>query len=88
MADDPLLERIRQTVAANRLWPRGASVLVAVSGGVDSLTLLHALEALRSDWALTLRVAHHSRPSQQTTHASLDVRSRSSISASLGGTTG
>jgi len=58
MGADPLLDRIRRTVAANRLWQHSTRLLVAVSGGMDSVALLHALLALRSEWTLTLRVAH------------------------------
>jgi tRNA(Ile)-lysidine synthase len=56
--DDPLHERLRGSVRARRLWPRNARVMVAVSGGADSVALLHALRALRADWDLQLSVAH------------------------------
>lgn len=36
----------------------GERVLVAVSGGVDSMMLLHVLRELSDDWGLQLRVAH------------------------------
>lgn len=40
------------------LLPRGSHVVVAVSGGPDSLCLLHVLRALATDRELELRVAH------------------------------
>jgi tRNA(Ile)-lysidine synthase len=46
-------------VARNKLIPKGATVLVAVSGGPDSVCLLHLLVKLRKDLAIKkLYVAH------------------------------
>lgn len=38
--------------------PHGVRLLLAVSGGLDSMVLLHALSRLREKLALSLRVAH------------------------------
>ena len=51
-----LEERVRQSLVEAGL--RGAHLVVAVSGGPDSLALLHALAEWRSHLGLTLSVAH------------------------------
>ena len=52
---DVLVARIRRTVRRYSLMPAGARVLVAVSGGADSMALLHALRELQD--ALQCRLA-------------------------------
>jgi len=51
---DTLLSRVRETLEAERMLAPGDRVLVAVSGGADSVALLHALRALGH----ALEVAH------------------------------
>ena len=53
-----VLTRVRATIDAYGLLPRGATVVVAVSGGPDSLCLLHVLAALRGEYGIALHVAH------------------------------
>lgn len=51
-------ERVRQTIAAHQLIPRGSRVVVGVSGGADSVALLHFLASLRASWGLSLHIVH------------------------------
>ena len=53
-----VLERGRHTIEAHHLLDPGDEVVVAVSGGADSLCLLHALRSLREEYKLRLHVAH------------------------------
>ena len=41
-----LLAQVATAVRVRKLFPRNAKILVAVSGGVDSVALLHVLHAL------------------------------------------
>jgi tRNA(Ile)-lysidine synthase len=52
------LERLEQSLIKLRLAGRGARVVVAVSGGVDSMVLLQALHALALAHGWKLSVAH------------------------------
>jgi tRNA(Ile)-lysidine synthetase-like protein len=54
----PLLKDVRNFIIGHNMIAPGALVVVAVSGGPDSLCLLHALAQLREDLACTLHVAH------------------------------
>jgi tRNA(Ile)-lysidine synthase len=53
-----LLERVSQDIERHCLLPLGETVVVGVSGGPDSLCLLHLLYRLRSSYQLGLHVAH------------------------------
>ena len=53
-----MLERIAQTIARYRMFEAGQKVGVAVSGGADSVCLLHALRELAPRWDLRLHVLH------------------------------
>jgi tRNA(Ile)-lysidine synthase len=55
---DPLLQRVQQTIQDYHMFERGHTLLVAVSGGPDSMALLHALHQLREAFAIRLVVAH------------------------------
>jgi tRNA(Ile)-lysidine synthase len=55
---DSLLHQVQQTIQDYQMLERGHTVLVAVSGGVDSMVLLHMLWQLRELLDLQLCVAH------------------------------
>ena len=55
---DDLLARVRQYAQRNRLFSPGETVVVGVSGGPDSLCLLHLLCRLAPELRLWLHVAH------------------------------
>ena len=57
MTDD-LVARLGRTIQHHQLFSPGARIIVAVSGGPDSIVLLHGLNQLKSTWRLTLHVAH------------------------------
>lgn len=52
------LQRVEQNILSRRQLRRGQAVLVAVSGGLDSMVLLYALRQLADRHAWQLTVAH------------------------------
>lgn len=56
-----LLQRVEATLRRHRLWADGRRVLVAVSGGVDSMVLLQVLHRLagRHRWQLVVAHCNH-----------------------------
>jgi tRNA(Ile)-lysidine synthase len=53
-----LLEKIDETIQTRGLLRRGQKILVAVSGGVDSMVLLQVLHALSKKYKWKITVAH------------------------------
>jgi len=53
-----LLERVRATAHTHALWKPGERILVALSGGPDSVAMLHLLHKLRKSERLELGALH------------------------------
>ena len=63
----PLVKKTYQTLSEQNLLQKGAGVIVGVSGGPDSMALLHVLAALKEELHLTLTavyVDHGLRPDE------------------------
>ena len=58
MMKDNLLHTVKATVKKHGMFAQGESIVVGVSGGADSVALLHVLLQLREEWNLSLIVAH------------------------------
>lgn len=53
-----LIQRVEQAIARHQLLPDGEAVVVGVSGGVDSMVLLHALQRLGTKHRWKFVIAH------------------------------
>jgi tRNA(Ile)-lysidine synthase len=54
----PVLHQVVRTIRSRNLFQQGQHLLVAISGGPDSVALLALLGRLRSRWRLTLTAVH------------------------------
>lgn len=54
----PLLHRVVRTIRSRDLLRQGQHVLIALSGGPDSVALLSLLHQLQSSWSLMLTAVH------------------------------
>ncbi|MBW1784054.1 MAG: tRNA lysidine(34) synthetase TilS, partial [Deltaproteobacteria bacterium] len=53
-----IVKKVEKTISKYHMLEHGDRVIVAVSGGADSVCLLHILHRLTDVWGLTLVVAH------------------------------
>ncbi|MFF2094396.1 tRNA lysidine(34) synthetase TilS [Paenibacillus sp. NPDC058174] len=53
-----MLQQVRSTAEQEGLWAKGDALIAAVSGGPDSMALLHLLSRLAAEHDLTITVAH------------------------------
>jgi tRNA(Ile)-lysidine synthase len=60
-----ILETVKKTIRWFNLFKRGDKILIACSGGADSVCLLHVLLELRKDWELELAVGHFNHKIRQ-----------------------
>jgi len=53
-----ILRVVKRCITRNKLFDKKSKIIAAVSGGIDSMTLIEVLLALRKEYAITLAVAH------------------------------
>jgi len=53
-----LIESFKRFVQENNLFQPGQSILLAVSGGIDSVVMLHLFSCIQKEYCLKLAVAH------------------------------
>ncbi len=53
-----LLKKVFETICKHNMISRGEKILVAVSGGADSVCMLHALNALKTSFGFSIYCAH------------------------------
>jgi tRNA(Ile)-lysidine synthase len=78
-----VLDQVRYTIEQHSLLSGGRTLVVGVSGGADSLCLLHVLCRLRGQYGLSLHVAHLHH-GLRGTEASADAQFVRAIAADWG----
>ena len=56
--EEKILRTVKQSIVTHRMLAAGDSVLVAVSGGPDSVALAHVLHTLAAEYPLRLAIVH------------------------------
>lgn len=79
---DRVFAAVRRAITTYRLIRPGDGVVVAVSGGADSVVLLHCLLRVRATWSLSLHVAHFDHGLRETSRQ--DARFVEELAASWG----
>jgi tRNA(Ile)-lysidine synthase len=84
-----IVSTFRKTLASHRMAVRGDKVLLAVSGGADSVCLLRLFLEIRKEAGLRVAVAHYNhrlrgRESEEDASFVRDLASRSSLPFHLG----
>ncbi|MCG6893207.1 MAG: tRNA lysidine(34) synthetase TilS [Desulfobacteraceae bacterium] len=81
--EDELLQRMRRALKEHRMVRRGDRLLIAVSGGPDSVALLHLTRRLAMEFGLQLSVAHVHH-GLRSAAADRDARFVSELAGSMG----
>ena len=53
-----IINKVRETIRANKLIEKGDNIIVGASGGPDSQFLIYALMELRKEMDFTIVLAH------------------------------
>src|SRR5688500_18798393 len=79
-----LLSRVSRTIRKHDMFPPGARVLVALSGGPDSIALLHILRALDARGELTVAGVAHFNHQLRGADADADEQFCRDVALSIG----
>lgn len=52
------LDKVKRFAEQNKMIPENSMIIAGVSGGNDSMTMLHLLKSLQAGWNFGLRVVH------------------------------
>ncbi|RJE83585.1 tRNA lysidine(34) synthetase TilS [Paenibacillus sp. 1011MAR3C5] len=81
--NEPLQMELAKEAAAHSMWEKGDTILVAVSGGPDSMALLHMLQGLTAEQGIKL-VAAHVNHGFRAEESAFELEVVQSIAESLG----